>query len=191
MLLALFCLAGTAQKVKTWNEVVVGYSNVRILKVTKVTLYADRTEVALHLDFRAGQWMSVAKETYLQAGDKQYQVKDATVIKLGERYTLPTDTMNFVLTFNPVPQDTKKMDLIEPNGWAIMNMRSSNYVPEGITDTYWRNDATGDWLIGFAPKHVITMLRATGSSASHPSTLYIIIRYGTFPAKVKRKMPIR
>ena len=106
MLLALFCLTGAAPKVKTWNEVVVGYSNVRILKVTKVTLYAERTEVALHLDFRAGQWMSVAKETYLQAGDQQYQVKDATVIKLGERYTLPTDTMNFVLTFNPVPQDT-------------------------------------------------------------------------------------
>ena len=114
LLLTLVCLTGTAQKVKTWNEVVVGYSNVRILKVTKVTLYADRTEVALHLDFRAGQWMSVAKETYLQAGDKQYQVKDATVIKLGERYTLPTDTMNFVLTFNPVPLDTKKMDMMEP-----------------------------------------------------------------------------
>ena len=155
LLLALVCLTGTAQKVKTWNEVVVGYSNVRILKVTKVTLYADRTEVALHLDFRAGQWMSVAKETYLQAGDQQYQVKDATVIKLGERYTLPTDTMNFVLTFNPVPLDTKKMDMMEPYGWQIMNMRSSNYVPEDITDTYWRNDATGDWLIGFAPKHVI------------------------------------
>jgi len=24
-----------------------------------------------------------------------------------------------------------------------------------ITDTYWRNDATGDWLIGFTEKHVI------------------------------------
>lgn len=24
-----------------------------------------------------------------------------------------------------------------------------------LTDTYWRNDATGDWLIGFAPRHVI------------------------------------
>jgi len=24
-----------------------------------------------------------------------------------------------------------------------------------IADTYWRNEATGDWIIGFAPKHVI------------------------------------
>ena len=155
LLLVLVALVGQAQKVKTWNDVVVGYSNVRILKVKKVTLYTDRTEVALHLDFRAGQWMSIAKETYLQAGDKQYLVKDATVIKLGEHYTMPTDTMSFVLTFNPVPQDTKKMDLIEPNGWMMMNLRSSDYVPDGIIDTYWRNDATGDWLIGFAANHVI------------------------------------
>jgi len=155
ILLTLAPMTGWAQNVNTWNEVVTGFSNDPILKVTKVSLYADRAEVTLHLDFRAGQWMSVAKETYLQAGDKQYQVKDATVIKLGERYTMPTDTMNFVLTFNPVPLDTKKMDLIEPGGWMIMNMRSSDYLPEGITDTYWRDEATGDWLIGFAPQHVI------------------------------------
>ena len=155
ILLTLAAMTGWAQNANTWNEVVTGFSNVPILKVTKVSLYADRAEVTLHLDFRAGQWMSVAKETYLQAGDKQYQVKDATVIKLGERYTMPTDTMNFVLTFNPVPLDTKKMDLIEPGGWMIMNMRSSDYLPEGITDTYWRDEATGDWLIGFAPQHVI------------------------------------
>ena len=69
-LLALIWVASQAQT-KVWNEVVVGYSNVPILKVTKVSLYADRAEVMLHLDFRAGQWMSVAKETYLQAGDQQ------------------------------------------------------------------------------------------------------------------------
>ena len=117
ILLVLVAVTALAQnkREKVWNEVVVGYSNAPILKVTKVSLYADHTEVALFLSFRAGQWMSIAKETYLQAGDQQYLVKDATVIKLGERYTMPTDTMSFVLTFNPVPLDTKKMDMIEPN----------------------------------------------------------------------------
>ena len=155
-MLALACLTGAAQSVKTWNEVVVGYSNIQhILTVKKISLYADRTEVSLFLNYRAGQWMSIAKETYLQAGGQQYQVKDATVIKLGERYTMPTDTMSFMLTFAPVPQDTKIMDMIEPYGWMVMNMRNSDYVPDGITDTYWRNEATGDWLIGFTPQHVI------------------------------------
>jgi len=156
-LLAVVAMTGLAQSKgeKVWNEVVVGYSNAPILEVKKVSLYADRTEVALFLNYQVGQWISIAKETYLQAGDQQYQVKDASVIKLGERYTMPTDTMSFVLTFNPVPLDTKKMDMMEPYGWQIMNMRSSDYLPEGITDTYWRDEATGDWLIGFAPKHVI------------------------------------
>ena len=153
-LLALIWVASQAQ-IKVWNEVVVGYSNAPILTVKKVSLYADRTEVALFLNYRAGQWMSIAKETYLQAGDKQYQIKDASVVKLGERYTMPTDTMSFVLTFNPVPQDTKKIDMMEPYGWQIMNIRNSDYLPEGITDTYWRNEATGDWLIGITPQHVI------------------------------------
>ena len=26
---------------------------------------------------------------------------------------------------------------------------------ESIADTYWRNEATGDWVIGFASRHVI------------------------------------
>ncbi|MBO4719629.1 MAG: thioredoxin family protein [Prevotella sp.] len=30
-----------------------------------------------------------------------------------------------------------------------------NSQSESIADTYWRNEATGDWIIGFAPKHVI------------------------------------
>ena len=85
VLLALVALAGLAQNVNTWNEVIVGYSNVRPLTVTSVTLYEDRTEVSMFLDFRAGNWISIAKETYLQAGDQKYPVKDATVIKLGER----------------------------------------------------------------------------------------------------------
>jgi thiol-disulfide isomerase/thioredoxin len=155
VLLALVALAGLAQNVNTWNEVIVGYSNVRPLTVTNVTLYEDRTEVSMFLDFQAGNWISIAKETYLQAGGQKYQVKDATIIKLGERYTMPTDTMSFILTFSPVPMNTKKMDLIEPNGWMITNMRSSDWMPDGITDTYWRNEATGDWFIGFAPHHVI------------------------------------
>ena len=156
-LFALVSMAGQGQSKRenVWNEVIVGYSNAPILKVKKVSLYTDRTEVALFLDYQVGQWIRIAKETYLQAGDRQYQVKEATVIKLGERYTMPTDTMSFVLTFNPVPLDTKKMDMMEPYGWQIMNMHSSDYLPEGITDTYWRDEATGDWLIGFAPKHVI------------------------------------
>ena len=154
-LLALVAMAGQAQET-VWNNVVAGYNNTqRTLSVTKVDFWADRTEVAIHIDFVAGRWIRIAKDTYLEADGKQYPVKDATVIQLGEQYTMPTALLDIVLTFAPVPHDVQQIDLIEPGGWMVCNLRSSDRLPDGITDTYWRSEATGNWLIGFSPRHVI------------------------------------
>ena len=68
---------------------------------------------------------------------------------------LTDDTVNFVLTFEPMPVTTKRFDFVEPGGWHLLNIRNANDLSEGITDTYWRNETTGDWLIGFAEKHVV------------------------------------
>ena len=155
MLLALVCLTMAAKSEKTWNNVVVGYTNVARSEVTKVGIYPDRTEVGLRIMYRGGSWIAIAKATYLEAGGKQYPIKDATVIGLDNRYTLTTDVFDFTLVFDPVPQDTKVMNVIEPGGWMYLNIRSADDMPDGIADTYWRNEATGDWLIGFAPNHVI------------------------------------
>lgn len=154
MLLALVVMAGQAQT-KVWNDVVTSYSNASIVKVTQVAFYNDRTEMSLHVDSRAGQWIRINEKSFLQADGKQYAIKDATVLKLGEQYTLPTDMLDFVLTFEPVPQDVQSVYFVEPNGWQIGNIRSASILPQGLVDTYWRNDATGDWLIGIAPEHVI------------------------------------
>ena len=154
-LLVLVALAGQAQET-VWNNVVAGYNNTqRTVSVTKVDFQADRTDVVIHIDYVAWQWIRIAKDTYLEADGKQYPVKDATVIQLGEQYTMPAATLDFVLTFAPVPHGVKQMNLIEPGGWMVCNLRSSDRLPDGITDTYWRNSTTGDWLIGFSSRHVI------------------------------------
>ena len=156
LLMAFVTLAGWAQKGETiWNDVVSGYANTPLVKVTKVAMYDDRTEMSIHIDFVKGQWIRIAKNTVLKAEGKDYAVKEATVLTLDEQYTLPEDTLNFMLTFEPVPTTTKKVDLIEPDGWCIMNIRSMNTLPTSITDTYWRDETTGDWLIGFAKKHIV------------------------------------
>ena len=49
----------------------------------------------------------------------------------------------------------KRIDVAEPNAGSIANIRDADSQSTGIADTYWRNEATGDWLIGFTPKHVI------------------------------------
>ena len=154
MLLALVVLVGQAQT-KVWNDVVTSYSNATIVKVTQVAFYNDRTELSFHINYRAGSWIRINEKSFLQADGKQYAIKDATVLKLGEQYTLPTDMLDFVLIFEPVPQDVQSVYFVEPNGWQIGNIRSASILPQGLVDTYWRNDATGDWLIGIAPEHVI------------------------------------
>ena len=81
-LLVLVALAGQAQET-VWNNVVAGYNNTqRTVSVTKVDFQADRTDVVIHIDYVAGQWIRIAKDTYLEADGKQYPVKDATVIQL-------------------------------------------------------------------------------------------------------------
>lgn len=154
ILLALFCMASQAQT-KVWNDIVSGYANTPYVTVTRVAMYGDRTELSLHIDFVKGQWIAIAPNTVVKAAGKEYMVKEATVLTLGEQYTLPEDTLNFMLTFEPVPATTTALDLVEPGGWCVMNIRNAGLLPEGITDTYWRDEATGDWLIGFAPHHVI------------------------------------
>lgn len=156
ILLALIATTGWAQKnERVWDNVVIGNTNVDWSEVTKVGLFADRTEVGLRIKYRQGSWISIAKSTFIEADGKQYPIKDATVIGLDNRYTLSTNSFDFTLIFEPVPQQIKTFDVIEPGGWEYRHLRNADDLPDGITDTYWRNEATGDWLIGFTANHVV------------------------------------
>ena len=156
ILLTLIAMTGWAQKnEKIWDNVVIGNTNVDWSEVTKVGLFADRTEVGLRIKYRQGSWISIAKSTFIEADGKQYPIKDATVIGLDNRYTLSTNSFDFTLIFEPVPQQIKTFDVIEPGGWEYRHLRNADDLPDGITDTYWRNEATGDWLIGFTANHVV------------------------------------
>ena len=156
ILLALIATTGWAQKnEKIWDNVVIGNTNVDWSEVTKVGIFADRTEVGLRIKYRQGSWISIAKSTFIEANGKQYPIKDATVIGLDNRYTLSTNSFDFTLIFEPVPQQIKTFDVIEPGGWEYRHLRNADDLPDGITDTYWRNEATGEWLIGFTANHVV------------------------------------
>ena len=72
LLLALVATTGWAQK-KVWDNVVTGYANVPIIKVTKVAIYDDRTEVFLRLEVpqqMAGESMPMAAKPTLTADGK-------------------------------------------------------------------------------------------------------------------------
>ena len=154
ILLAVAALTVQAQT-KVWDNIVMGYANAPIINVNRVALYADRTDVSLHIDYRKGRQMGFSRGTALKAGGKDYKVTGATVIKLDEPYTMPEDTLNLTLTFEPLPMTTQRFDFTSPDGLQLLNIRNANSLPEDITNTYWRNESTGDWMIGITPNHVI------------------------------------
>ena len=158
MMLALVATTGWAQK-KVWDNVVTGYANTPIIKVTKVAIYDDRTEVFFHFEVpqqMTGESVPMATKPTLTADGKIYAVKGATVISLTELYAIPADgKVDFSLIFEPIPENTYLISVAEPNAWSIANVHDADSQPTGIADTYWRNEATGDWLIGFAKQHII------------------------------------
>ena len=143
--------------VARWNEVVTGYSKpASVIKIKEVKMFNDRTELSVQVNYTPGYWIRVQNDLYLQSGANKYKVTDATVLTLGEQFWMPeSGVVDFVLTFEPLPEDCTSFDFIEPNGWMIKNVRQSDEFQAGITDTYWRNESTGDWLIGFTPECVI------------------------------------
>lgn len=158
LLLVLVAMTGWAQQ-KVWDNVVTGHANVPYFKVTKVAIYDDRTEVFLRLEVpqqMAGESVPLATKPMLTADGKTYAVKGATVISLTEPYTIPADgKVDFSLIFEPIPENTYLIRVAEPNAWSIANVHDADSQPTGIANTYWRNEATGDWLIGFTKQHVI------------------------------------
>ena len=158
MVLAIVATAGWAQT-RIWNNIVTGYSNVPFVKVTKVVLSADSTEVFLHFDMpsqAAGQEGPLAMKSQLQADGKTYEAKRAIGVKLGQLIKIPQDgKVDFSLVFDALPTATWRVSVSDPGMWLVTGVRDADAIPTGITDTYWRNTLTGDWLIGFTQNHVI------------------------------------
>lgn len=141
---------------RIWSELATGYTSAQMIKVEKVLFYSDRTEIGMHIDNSPGGRIEIAPETYLQAADKQYKVKSATMLKLGEPFTIPEDgQVDFALTFDALPDSVNTISIRQPNGWTIFNIHSTDYTPSGLENTYWRDQASGEWCIGFTSHSVI------------------------------------
>ena len=134
-LIALLCVtfavvSAWANDSVVWHHPVVGYTH-SIVEVTKVVLHADRTEVSCHVHYPSGYWIQILRTTELQTDGRNFPVRDASGIPLGERYTMPeSDEVDFTLTFDAVPLGTVKMNLVEPGGWTVYNIRPEDYREE-------------------------------------------------------------
>lgn len=154
-LFAFFC--ASAQKSVVWDNPLSAYSKVMgILNVTKVEMNDTATVVSFHISMRAGNKMGFPDNVVLQAEGKDFKVKSSTVLKLNETFIIPeSGESDFALIFEPLPYSTKSITFSYPQGFSISNIRDRNAPKEGLVDTYWRNDKTGDWVLGIAKDAVV------------------------------------
>ena len=163
LVVAFATVCGFAQE-KVWEDVVTGYRTSTVFDVNKVWFYPDRTDVLLHVEFPAGRQARIAQSTTLDDGVNSYALKGKISSEcdgaLCVEYELPfvvpeSGEFDVLLSFEPLPTVTELFTLNGYDGLVVQNIRSAATLPSGITDTYWRNNATGDWLMGFAEKQVI------------------------------------
>lgn len=163
LIVAFATVCGFAQE-KVWEDVVTGYRTSTVFDVNKVWFYPDRTDVLLHIDFPAGRQARIALGTTLNDGVSSYALKGkssgaydgAMYVEYDVPFVVPASgEVDILLSFEPLPANTERFTLNGYDGWVVQNIRSAATLLSGITDTYWRNNATGDWFIGIADKYII------------------------------------
>lgn len=141
-LLVLILASCSSPKPRTVENPPIAASNgISSIDITKVELNDSATVLYLHATYRPGWWIRLAKESHIVADGKDYPVLKAEGIELGEQFTMPeSGEADFVLTFDPVPLDTKFIDFTEgtPDGWVFYGIdvtgkpASKGDYPEGL-----------------------------------------------------------
>lgn len=165
MLFATLFVACGKQECNEWSNCVTGNGDIAFFNVGKVWFHADRTELLLHIDYYYD--LMLGRDIRLQADGKEYALIDSvapigygfpesTVVEYDKTFSMPkSGKADVLLTFEPLPADTKMFNLIAGDAWALNRVRNGDALPSTLVDTYWRSKATGEWLIGFAQNHVV------------------------------------
>ena len=93
------------------------------ITICGVDILPDSTVVRMSYETRAGYWVYISKNTALITDGKSYQVIGSEGIPLGKEYTAKTTgILEFSLTFPPIPDDTRSIDIIESDEWQFLGI---------------------------------------------------------------------
>ena len=153
------CWAGNGKKPIVWEQPIAESNQIfndpfqSQLNIYRVEFADDETRVFMHITFRPHYWVKFVKETYLLADGKKYLVKSCDGLKLDEEHYMPgSGREDVVFHFAPLPKKTRKFDFLEGDGkknFKIFGIENIDTRIKQLFSSLWRNDATGDWEIGF------------------------------------------
>ena len=146
-----------AQKNVVWEKPISAFNHItQRLTISKVEFCDTATVLTFHLNFPAGQQIGFTSETMLQADGKDYKIKGIKDYTLDAGITSPqSGELDLNMIFNPLPKDVKSITFNMPGAFAINDIRDRYAMKEGIADTYWRNDKTGEWMLGIGKSHLV------------------------------------
>ena len=157
LLLLLDTMNGWAQKTVVWEKPLSTFSRIsERFSISKVEFCGTATVLTLHFQFSSGMQVGFTSETILQADGKDYKVKGIKDYALNSGITIPqSGELDLDMIFNPLPKDVKSFTFNMPGAFTINDIRDRNRMKDGINDTYWRNDRTGDWMLGIGKSHLV------------------------------------
>lgn len=152
-----FCANGIAQE-RIWVKPSANYLSVYYVTIERVEFTDTATTLFFHCDFIPHYWINVSSNSFLRLDGKEYPIRSAKGLELDKRLYMPdSGEADFSLSFSPLPDGDKPFDFVESvkGVWVISYIREQNYIPENLTDTYWRDMKKGEWLIGFADGKIV------------------------------------
>lgn len=158
LVVMLFCLPALwAQKNVIWNRPLMAYNRLSaMLSISKIEFADTATFLTFHADMRPHEKIGFTSETMLQADGKDYKAKGIKDYALNASIELPeSGEMDVTIYFEPMPAGVSSITFNIPGAFTLNDIRDRFGKKEGITDTYWRNDMTGDWILGVGKDHIV------------------------------------
>lgn len=152
-----------ANRKEVWNNPVAernyfnhdGYFSPAI-NVTEVEINPSATVLHMAVSYRPIFSFSISSGAHIKAGADSLIITGAEGISLDTaEFCQPEVERHFSLSFPPLPPGTEIFDFHSGTGFDIFGISDFASVEKELLPSNWRNDATGDWEIGFFGEGVI------------------------------------
>lgn len=125
------------------------------LEVTKVVFDDSCTTVEAEAQFRPEYVYGLGPDVHLVADGKIYELLNSEGLELSDTLRMPDRSAHrFAMRFEPLPKDVQSFDLVQKR-YTLNGISDPDYVRRRIIGSDWRDDHSGDWVIGVYPEGVI------------------------------------
>lgn len=160
LITATFIAAIAGGKTRVWDApdaVMNRHVSLRqLMRISRVELTPEETVVYLTVKTYPGNEVKFVEGVSLMVDTVSYPAVSTEGLTLGKKAVIPNSGMaEYVFRFPPLPKGVKSFDFIEVPGKKGFNFYGVHERTDSQLSTNWRDDTTGEWLIGFMPDKAI------------------------------------